>query len=377
MAVVAPGSTLGFLGGGQLGRMAAMSARSLGYRVVVLDPDSDCSARGVVDDVIVAPFDDVAACQRLARASQVVTYEIEKIGAEALDAVTALAPLRPSAHILKTVQDRRVQKDALRAAGLPVGPYAGAGSAAEAIEGARTLGGPARLKTCRGGYDGRGQAAVPTPADAAAAWERLGGVPCVLELELALAAELSVMVARRPSGEVAVFPPAQNWHSRGVLQWSRIPAALPAAVLREAEARARQLADAWGLEGVLAVEMFVTHDGALLLNELAPRPHNTFHATQAACGTDQFEQLVRAVCDLPLGRTDAVTAAALANLLGDLWAGGPPPFADALAIPGVSLHLYGKAARPGRKMGHLLAADADPDVALRRVQDAFAALEHR
>ncbi|HET6344794.1 MAG TPA: ATP-grasp domain-containing protein, partial [Myxococcota bacterium] len=186
---------------------------------------------------------------------------------------------------------------------------------------------------------------------------------------------LSVMVARRPSGEVVVFPPAQNWHSRGVLQWSRIPATLPAAVLREAGAHARQLADAWRLEGVLAVELFVTTDGALLVNELAPRPHNTFHATQAACGTDQFEQLVRAICDLPLGRTDVVTAAALANLLGDLWTGGPPPFADALAIPGVSLHLYGKAARPGRKMGHLLVADPDPDVALRRAQEAFAALE--
>jgi 5-(carboxyamino)imidazole ribonucleotide synthase len=368
---VLPGMTIGFLGGGQLGRMSAIAARSLGYGVRVLDPDVNCAASAVADHVVVGGFDDIAAAQELAADSAVVTYEIEKIGVAAAKAVEATRPLRPSSRVLEIVQDRLTQKEFLTAAGIPVAPYLPAANAPEAARAARTLGGPVRLKARRGGYDGRGQARGATPAEAEAAFAELGGVPCVVELELSLAEELSVLVARRPHGEVAVFPPAQNWHEDGILVVSVLPGQLRAGIAAKAQEQARAIAVALGVEGLLAVEFFESEQGELFANELSPRPHNTFHATETACFTSQFEQLVRAICDLPLGSTDVLRPTALANLLGDLWLGGKQPdFARALELPGVRLNLYGKSPRHGRKMGHLLALAETPEAALALVKEA-------
>jgi 5-(carboxyamino)imidazole ribonucleotide synthase len=273
--------------------------------------------------------------------------------------------------VLETVQDRARQKAFLAALGAPVGPWAPAADARAAVRAARVWRGPVRLKAARGGYDGRAQARAADPDEAARAFEALGGVPCVVERELDLAIELSVLVARRPGGELASFPAARNWHEDGILVRSVMPAALPPGVASRADALARRIAVALGVEGLLAVELFLTREGALLVNELSPRPHNTFHATETACATSQFEQLVRAVCDLPLGSTEAVRPTAVANLLGDLWLRpSAPDLAAALAAPGVAVRLYGKAPRPRRKVGHLLATAPTAREALRRVAAA-------
>ena len=376
MAIVAPGSTIGILGGGQLGRMTAMAARTLGYHVHVLDPDAGCAAGAVADRVVPARFDDAAAAAELARHCDVVTLEIEHIGAAALAAAASLAPLRPGAGVLEVVQDRAVQKRWLAERGFPIGPYREVDDAEALAAAARALG-ALFVKTCRGGYDGRSQARVAHAGEAAGAWSALGERRSVAEQALDLTAELSVMVARRPSGEVRVYPPALNFHERQILAWSVIPAPLSDAVVQRARDIARGIADAFALEGILAVELFLLADETLFVNELAPRPHNSFHETEVACSTSQFEQLVRAVCDLPLGDTEVLRPGAIYNLFGDLWldADAPPRFETALSRPGVRLHLYGKpGARPGRKMGHLSAVGDTAEDALTRVRDAAAAL---
>jgi 5-(carboxyamino)imidazole ribonucleotide synthase len=375
MSIIPPDSTIGILGGGQLGRMTAMAARALGYRVHVLDPDADCAASAVSDRVVAAKFDDADAAADLASHCDVVTLEIEQIGVGALEAAARHAPLRPGASILSVVQDRGRQKRWLAQNGFPIGDYRDVASVAELESAARELG-PLMLKACHGGYDGRSQRRVDDVAQANDAWSALGGRPSVAERLLDLDSELSVMVARRPSGETAVYPPALNVHERQILAWSVLPAPLPARVTRDAEAIARGIAESFGLEGILAVELFLLHDGTLLVNELAPRPHNSFHETEVACSTSQFEQLVRAICDLPLGDPRALRPGAIFNLFGELWANGPPRFEAALAQPGVRLHLYGKrGARTGRKMGHLSAIGDTPDDALARVRAAAMAIQ--
>ena len=351
--------------------MTAMAAQSLGYGVRVLDPDPHCAASAVADEVIVSPFDDPAGAETLARKSAVVTYEIEQIGQAALAAAARHAPVRPSPAVLAIVQDRLTQKNWLSQHGFPVGPYRPASSAAEVEAAARALGG-IRLKARRGGYDGRSQAMVPHPADAAAAFQSLGGEPVVCERELVLRRELSVMVARAEQGEMKVFPPAQNWHQDGILSLSVLPGALEPALVAQAQELGQAIAKSMEVCGLLAVEFFETEAHGLLVNELSPRPHNTFHATETACLTSQFEQLVRAVCGLPLGLTDMLRPTALANLLGDLWVGRdhPPRFDRALALPGVYLTLYGKQPRHGRKVGHLLAVGHTPEEALQLVRTA-------
>jgi 5-(carboxyamino)imidazole ribonucleotide synthase len=374
MSVIAPGSTIGILGGGQLGRMTAMAARTLGYHVHVLDPDPECAASAVADRVVAAKFDDADAAADLASHCDVVTLEIEQIGAAALEAATRHAPLRPAASILSVVQHRGRQKHWLAENGFPIGDYRDVASVADVESAARDLG-PLIVKSCHGGYDGRSQVRVDDVAQARDAWTALGGRPSVAERLLDLESELSVMVARRPSGETAVYPPALNVHERQILAWSVLPAPLPPRITRDAEAIARGIAESFRLEGILAVEMFVLRDGALLVNELAPRPHNSFHETEVACSTSQFEQLVRAICDLPLGDTRALRPGAIFNLFGELWSNGPPRFEAALAQPGVRLHLYGKrGARAGRKMGHLSAIGDTPEEALARVRAAAMAI---
>ncbi len=371
MAILPP-ATIGILGGGQLGRMTALAARSLGYGVQVLDPNPDCAAKPVADRVVVAAFDDPAGAEQLARECDVITIEIEQIAPAALEAAMAHAPVRPGAAILRIVQDRARQKDWLANQGIPIGPYAVVATADALADATRTLGPDLFVKACEGGYDGRSQLRLDTNSDIAVAFSALGMRTSVAEQALPLALELSVMVARRSSGETVVYPPAVNHHERQVLAWSVLPGELPPDVTRDAERLALDIAHALSLEGILAVEMFLLTDGRLLVNELAPRPHNSYHASELACPTSQFEQLVRSVCDLPLGAVSPVRPSAIVNLFGDLWTDGRTPRLErALAVPGTRLFLYGKSgARAGRKMGHLAASGATAQHALEVVQRA-------
>jgi 5-(carboxyamino)imidazole ribonucleotide synthase len=375
VTAVLPGGTIGILGGGQLGRMTALAARELGYRIHVLDPDPSCAASPVAERVVAAPFDDAEAAAELARGVDVVTLEIEKIAGEALAAAARCAPLRPSSEVLRIVRDRGTQKEWLAGRGFPLGDFRVVRDARALVAASSAFGDDCFVKLTFGGYDGRGQIRVASRADAEGAWDALGARTCVVERAIPLAAELSVMVARRPSGEVAVYPPSWNHAANRILDWSVIPADIDPAVARDAERIGRELAVALDVEGLLAVELFLDAGGRLLVNELAPRPHNTFHHTQAACLTSQFEQFVRAICDLPLGATEVIRPSACANLLGDLWANGTPDFEAALAIPGVQIHLYGKGeGRPGRKMGHINASASSREEAVARVLGARDAL---
>ena len=346
----------------------------MGYSVHVLDPDPECPAKGLADRCVTASFDDADAAADLARHCDVVTLEIEQVGVEALAAAARHVPVRPGPSVLAIIQDRSAQKRWLRDRRHPIGEYADVASAAD-IERAAKEFGSLVVKATRGGYDGRSQMRVSKAADAGAAWEALGQRPAVAERALDLRTELSIMVARRPNGEIAVYPPAMNHHERQVLAWSMMPAPLPDPVVAEATILARDIAQSLGIEGLLAVEMFITSDDRLLVNELAPRPHNSFHETEAACATSQFEQLVRAICDQPLGDPSVLRPAAIVNLFGDLWVDGPPAFERILREPGVRLHLYGKrSARPGRKMGHISATGATAGEALTKATAAFGRL---
>ncbi|HEY0264198.1 MAG TPA: 5-(carboxyamino)imidazole ribonucleotide synthase [Granulicella sp.] len=389
MSAILPGATIGIFGGGQLGRMTAMAARGMGYRIQVLDPDPACPARFVVDSCIEAGWDDAHEAANLARGCDVVTLEIEQIATASLEAAGAFAPVRPSAAMLAVIQDRIAQKDWLRKHGFPLGDYRAVRSLDELREAIRALGGKCFCKSATGGYDGRGQGKVGFNPDAdpeaelLGAWQALGEGPGVVEQAVELEREISVLVARTPSGQVAVYPAAWNFHERQILVWSVIPAPISPKLQAEASTLAEDIADTFALEGLLAVEMFVTTGGKLLVNELAPRPHNSYHASERACVTSQFEQLVRAVCDLPLGDPSVVQPAAIANLLGEVWLNGDgtphvPHFDRALAVPGVRLHLYEKLRpRKGRKMGHLSAVGATPEEAVNRVLEAMKVLESR
>lgn len=390
MSAILPGSTIGILGGGQLGRMMAMAARSFGYRVQVMDPDPSCPARFVVDACFEGQWNDARAAGDLARGSDVVTLEIEQLSLTCLEAAAKYAPVRPGAAMLGIIQDRILQKNWLRDHGFPVGEYRAATSAEELVAALRELGGKCFVKVAQGGYDGRGQATVGfTRSEATveeqgvAAWHLLGGRPVMVEKALDLECEVSVMVARSPNGETRSFPTARNHHLNQILAWSVIPAGIPLLLEKQAQDLACAIAGQFTLEGLLAIEMFVTTDGRLLVNELAPRPHNSYHASERACVTSQFEQGIRAVCDLPLGDVSVVQPAAIVNLLGDLWLDAEgnqriPRFDLALRVPGVRLHLYEKhTARKGRKMGHLSSVGTTADEAVARVQEAEKRLEGR
>ncbi len=373
-----PGGLLAILGGGQLGRMMAMAARTMGYRVRVMDPEEKCPASFVVDETIVGRWDDEDAARRLAEGADAVTLEIEQIGLDALREVAALAPLRPGVEPIRIIQDKTLQKAWLAENGFPVGPFRVVTSGAELLEAVPALGGEVFLKIGRGGYDGRGQARISGASGNSVesiqqAWHALGELPAVAEQALELECEISVMAARNPRGEVSSFPAARNHHEDQILAWSVLPAELPSRMELHAEALAEAIISRLGIEGLLCVEMFVTTDGQLLVNELAPRPHNSYHQSERGCVTSQFEQAVRAACNLPLGDTSLITPAAIVNLLGEVWLDreGEPDFAAALAVPGVRLHLYEKhTPRPGRKMGHLSAVGSTANEALERVLEA-------
>jgi 5-(carboxyamino)imidazole ribonucleotide synthase len=377
MAPILPGSTIGFFGGGQLGRMTAMAARSFGYRIDVIDPDRDCPAAYVADHCIAASFNDVEAAVTMAKHCDVITLEIEKIGLDALNAAARFVPVRPAARVLEIIQDRAKQKNWLARNGFPVAEYRKASNVGELEAAIREIGPRIFAKSAFGGYDGRGQFEISSPSQAGEAWDALRAPLVVAEKTIDLEYEVSMMVARRPSGEAKVFPPAMNYHELRILAWSITPAPVPDRIARDASEIANEIARKMEVEGLLAIEMFVATDGRLLVNELAPRPHNSFHATQRACPTSQFEQLMRAVCDLPLGSVELLQPAAIANLLGDLWLDGrKPDFVSALAIPGIRLHLYEKhTPRSGRKMGHLSAIGHTTGEALERVKQAYHCLE--
>ena len=371
--IVRPGGLIAILGGGQLGRMTAMAARTMGYRVRVMDPELQCPASFVADETIVGRWDDVDAARRLATGADVVTLEIEQIGVDALREVERLALLRPGVEPIRIIQDKTLQKPWLAENGFPVGPFRVVRSEAELREAVTALGGDVFVKTGRGGYDGRGQARVQ-PSDGTelgAVWRELGEQTAVVEKALDLACEISVMAARNPSGEVRAFPAARNHHENQILAWSVLPAGVSPDLEVHAEKLAADLVAKLGMVGLLCAEIFVTSAGELLINELAPRPHNSYHQSERGCVTSQFEQLVRAVCNLPLGSTELISPCAIANLLGDLWLRGEPNFEAALEVPGVRLHLYEKhTPRAGRKMGHLSSVGATAEEALERVLEA-------
>jgi 5-(carboxyamino)imidazole ribonucleotide synthase len=373
--MIVPGATLGVLGGGQLGRMFTMRAQSMGYRVVVLDPDPQSPTGAVADDHIRAAYDDPEALAVLAERCQAVTTEFENVPARALEYLAAHRVVAPPVAAVAIAQDRIREKEFLRSHGFATAPFRPVRSAVDAEAAVAEIGVPALLKTSRLGYDGKGQAPVGSAAEAVAAFERFGGVACVLERRLELELELSVVLARGRDGAIATFPVAENRHRDGILDTTVVPARVSERLAEEARALAEGAARAMGYVGVLGVELFVADGGRLFINEMAPRPHNSGHYTMDACIPDQFELQVRTLCELPLSRPSLLSPIAMVNLLGDLWSGGQPQWGEALRHPGVRLHLYGKAEpRPGRKMGHLNCLAASPESALELAVDARAKL---
>ena len=376
--IVQPGGLIAILGGGQLGRMTAMAARTMGYRVRVMDPEAACPASFVVDETIVGRWDDTEAARHLATGADAVTLEIEQIGVDALSAVAQIAPLRPGVEPIRIIQDKTLQKAWLADNGFPVGPFRIVRNEEELHHAVPALGGRVFLKIGRGGYDGRGQARIgfacpATPQSIQEAWNALGEKPCVAEQALDLDFEISVMAARNPAGEVRSFPAARNHHENQILAWSVLPSGIPAELEFKAESLAADIIARLNLEGLLCVELFVTKQGDLFVNELAPRPHNSYHQSERGCVTSQFEQLVRTTCNLPLGDTSLISPCAIVNLLGEVWltGSGEPNFSAALAVPGVRLHLYEKhTPRAGRKMGHLSSVGSTAEQALERVLEA-------
>jgi len=350
---ITPPAMLGVLGGGQLGRYFVMAARTMGYRTTVVEPDPDAPAGKVADVHLVAAYDDPAALEQLAATCAVVTTEFENAPATAMEQLAEHVLVHPSPAAIAICQDRIAEKQFLEDIGVSVAPYVIIADATD-IDAAVGFTFPAILKTARLGYDGKGQVRCPSYDDLAAAWQELGRVPCVLEQRMALDRELSVVLARTADGRIACYPVSQNQHIHGILDVSYTPANLPGSSHADAAELCTYIAEELGFVGVMAVEMFVVGRD-VLVNELAPRPHNSGHYTLDACLTSQFEQQVRAVCGLALGETKLVVpGVAMVNLLGDLWADGEPEWEKALSHPSAHLHLYGKAApRAGRKMGHL------------------------
>ena len=347
---LAPGSTIGILGGGQLGRMIALAAAALGYRCHVYCPEGDAPAVEVAARATRAGYDDRAALADFARAVDVATLEFENVPAAAVEAISALAPVRPDARALEVAQDRIDEKEFLNRIGVATTRFAAVDSPGALARAMARIGAPAILKTARLGYDGKGQRAIGADTDAEAAWRALGAERAILEAAVDFEREISVVLARGLDGAAAAFDTAENRHQGGILRTSSVPARIAAGTDREARALARRIADALDYVGVLAVEFFVAGDGALLANEIAPRVHNSGHWTLDACAASQFEQAVRAVCGLPLADPARHSDAAMTNLLGGEAADWP----RILAEPGARLHLYGKSeARPGRKMGHV------------------------
>ncbi len=364
------------LGGGQLGRLFTVAARTLGYRVLILEPDFHSPAAQLSDDHIIAEYDDEAALAAFGKRCDVITTEFENIPAQTLEFLAQFCPVRPSAHAVNMAQDRIVEKEFVRACGLQPVPFMAIHTAADIAPAVNSIQFPAILKTARMGYDGKGQVTVHSVAEAQAAFAQLHGVACVLEQRVALEREISVILARSVGGEVRCFPVAENEHRNGILHQSIVPARIDAALAAAAQAAATRMAQKLDFVGVMAVEFFVTRQGELLVNEMAPRTHNSGHYTLDACITSQFEQQVRMVCELPFGATELLSPVVMVNMLGDLWHGAQPNWLALLQSANTKLHLYGKhEARSGRKMGHYCTLSAQLDGALTEAAHIFQQLQ--
>ena len=351
---ILPGATLGMLGSGQLGRMFAIAARRLGYRVHVLSPDTNTPTGQVADLEICADYHDLDRVAEFARSVDVVSFEFENVPAETTEICQRYCPVRPAGSVLFTSQNRLREKTFLRDAGLPVTPFVAVRSVEDLTTALQQQGTPAVLKTADWGYDGKGQVVIRSVADAGAAWSTLDVPQAILEKFIDFECELSVVGARGLDGEFVSYGPMGNSHCHHILDISICPAVIPAAVAAEAIAISRAVLEKLDVVGVMCVEFFLTKSGQLLINETAPRPHNSGHLTIDAHVTCQFEQQVRAICGLPLGSSELRSPSAMANLLGDVWEGGEPDWVAALKHSNLKLHLYGKQeARAGRKMGHL------------------------
>lgn len=374
MRMIPPGKTIGVLGGGQLGRMFAQAAHTLGYRVHVFEPQAGGPAGAAADAETNASYEDAAALEKFAGGCDVVTYEFENIPSEPLAAVAGRAPLHPKAEVLHVCQNRQREKAWLKASGFPHVAYAEAldGDIAPAVAG---VGLPCVVKTADFGYDGKGQMKLETEADLARAAAIFRGRRCVIERWCQFSCELSAIVARSSAGETKAFPIAENIHTHHILDFSLVPARIPEPVAAAAQRLAADIAARLGVIGLLAVEFFLTTAGEILVNELAPRPHNSGHWSIDGCETSQFEQHVRAVCGLPLGGVAVREPTVMVNILGDAWqwrdgrVTAAPAWEVILAEPRAKLHLYGKAEpRPGRKMGHFTVRDTSIEAAFQRAK---------
>jgi 5-(carboxyamino)imidazole ribonucleotide synthase len=365
--VILPGAMLGVLGGGQLGRMFAVAARTLGYRVMVLDPDPLSPAGAMADEHLLADYQDPLALGHMGGLCAAITTEWENVPSRTLETLARHCPVRPGGEATAIARDRIREKTFVRDLGLATAPFFPILAATDLPTAVAALRLPALLKTATLGYDGKGQVAVSNLEEARAGFAQLGNVPCVLEEKVALHQELSVVLARGPDGDLELYPVGENVHRNGILHTTLVPGRVAPAVAERAIGMARTLAEDLDYVGVLAVEFFLARDGELLINEMAPRPHNSGHYSLDACASSQFEQQVRALCGLPLGSTRLLSPVVMVNLLGELWEDGEPDWSRLLAHPEVKLHLYGKhQARPGRKMGHfcVLGEDAEANLSL-------------
>jgi 5-(carboxyamino)imidazole ribonucleotide synthase len=365
---ILPGQTIGIIGGGQLGRMMALAAKASGFRIAVLDPVEDSPCGQVADYKIIGQYGDLESVQKLAQVSDVITYEFENINAKALEWLCENAYVPQGSRLLYITQDRIQEKEAIQAAGFEVAPYAVIRTVQDIYDNIKKLGYPAVLKTARGGYDGKGQLVIKTEKDIAGANELLETSVCVLEKWIPFEKEISVIVARNPRGETAVFPVAENIHRDNILHQTIVPARIPDSVKKDAEAKAIGLAESIGLIGTLAVEMFLTADGTIFINELAPRPHNSGHFSIEACETSQFEQHIRAVCNWPLGSTKLLKPAVMVNILGEHQSSIIEKLSE---LPDWKIHLYGKdEAKAKRKMGHATILRDSLDEALTEIEQS-------
>ena len=374
--IIPPGATLGVLGGGQLGRMFAIAARRLGYRIHIFCPEADSPAAPVADRTFVAPYEDLDSVRAFARTVDVVTFEFENVPSATSDACSEVVPVRPAGRVLHITQQRLREKGFLRDHGFPVTPFRAIHSLEDLVSATRELGLPGVLKTASFGYDGKGQRTLRSATELSEAFTGLGGTEGIYEAFVDFAQEVSVVGARTVEGQFAAFPVFENVHAHHILDVTVSPARITPEIEAAARELSRGILEALDVVGLLTVELFVTRDGRLIVNELAPRTHNSGHLTLDACVTCQFEQQVRAVCGLPLGSTELKQPAAMANLLGDVWNGGPPRWDQALSNPRLKLHLYGKASpRPGRKMGHITATANSAEAAIEAVRQARSSLQ--
>ncbi len=375
MSALGPGATIGFIGGGQLARMMAIEARRLAFNVVVLDPKANCAASQVTNTTIVGELSDVNALRTLSAQCDRITLDTEHVDAGALKAGTRPDQVFPSPEIMATVQDRLVQKQFLTHIGVPQTRYADVQSEQGLERDAAAFGFPAILKSRKGGYDGRGQYRIESHSDVASTHERIANIPSVLEQRVVFDKEFSVLLARNPRGQVRHFPIAENIHRHHILHMTRVPADVGAGPVARATEIASTIAEAWQYVGVLVIEFFLTNSGDVLVNEIAPRVHNSGHYSWGGCRTSQFEQHVRAIAGLPLGDPSLVRPGVMVNLLGDLWTRGEPNWERVLQNDDVDLHLYGKGKGwPGRKMGHLVVYGATVDLAAARAEEVFNSL---